>query len=432
MVVDAEDSIEDTAQSIRDELAPITEPDSSDPEWVELYQKGEPGAIAGTGYYLGIGESSLSQEDADEKARVSFAKNVETRVVSSMKEVYKEQPGVEENSISISLEVSTDLSLKGVGITHQFIDPLTGIYYSMIKIDRQEYMVIVEQNIREELLQEKALLERKRLEMEQEAQEQEARRLAEEQKLRDEQLEQQQALQRESMRKAQREAQLQQFAEYLHRQPYSRLISFDNGELFTGRHMLSTSVGLDDNYLVRNLGYALTFGEILQFGTSHRLNFNDGIQTASLVYSDAEAKIGLLNNNGRLVKVSAALGVRGFLTYPVDKNRRTEISGTLYGAVVLAAPQLLYTDLSLYAGLDRIAVGAAWYPLFNVLGNSLALLGETTYLYNEDLQGLQSKAILTQVGLQLRAGDAFCSRLTWEDNFSTFVLAIDINWKRGR
>ena len=46
----------------------------------------------------------------------------------------------------MTTQVKTDLSLKGVSVTEIWTDEVTGSYFSLIRIPREEYTAILERN----------------------------------------------------------------------------------------------------------------------------------------------------------------------------------------------------------------------------------------------------------------------------------------------
>jgi len=394
------------------------------PDWVSLYLRGSIGEIAGNDYYLGIGVSAQSQEDADQKARVEFARNVETRVESRVQEAYRLNSDDEESSVDMTLDVRTELSLKGIAVSQRYPNESDGMYYSMILISRQEYLGILEKNIREELAEREGELQRQRVALEEEnlarQRELDQQRAEQEQK----RLEHEQEMEDLRMKQERVEARQSQYADYLARQAYPHLISFENGEIYPGRQLLSSSFSLSDEFSLRNIRYAYCLGEAFQLGSL--LIFNPSLDKP-LRYGDAEIKVALLNNKGRVVRFSVAMGARGyFVSQSADEEQ--EPDWTLFGAVNVNLPQLYYTDFSAYAGLDQIAVGATNYALFPWIGDSVGLIFEGVYDFRKNLQyGASSGSFKVQTGLQFHPDKLVCSRITWEDNFKTWTLAVDLN-----
>ena len=399
------------------------------PDWVIYYQQGELGRVADFTYYLGIGESAKSQEEADDRARIEFARSVETRVESSLEEFYSQQEGNERLNVSMATQVRTELSLKGIGITATWKESRKGPFYSLIRIEKTLYDGELERRLADDLRQMKADLERQEME-------QESLRLAHEKELEEERHElererlvRENRLEKKKLREERREVNRENYGDFLDHKPYPRLISFDNGEVFAGKNTLSGSFSLQDSMGLRTLSYHRSCGEFFQIGTSHVLNMDEFPDSSFVTYSDGDLKLALLNNNGNSVQISAAIGVRGYLVSPLDEAQRSEPGGTIYGAADVSVPQLLYNDFSLYAGLDKVALGSAWYPLHPFMGDSLAILGECSYVWNDTLKsGLNRSALTIQTGLQFHAFEFLCARLNWEDNFRTFALAVDLEW----
>ncbi|MDA3851437.1 MAG: hypothetical protein PF447_09210 [Spirochaetaceae bacterium] len=396
---------------------------AQNPSWVDLFTLGKMAEISGTDNYLGVGSSINNQDEADQNAKVDFARNVETRVDSTMEEVYQEEQGEGETTLSMSLEIKTEMSLKGISITERYFNEESQTYYSMIKVNRADYLTILENNIQEEIALKDADLDRQRQELEQDSIAQEQENLRHQQEMREMQI-----------REEKRQLRIARYGDFIEREPYPGLISFENAEVYPTRQHLSASLSLSDDFSLRRLGYSFSIAEIFQASTTHLV---DNTWTSelddALIYSDLDAKLALLNHAGDIIKFSAALGARGYILTPFPLQNDSEISGTLYGVANVSVPQLYYSDFSVYAGLDKVALGVCWYPTFPWLGESLGLIVESSYDFRKELRyGRTENYWRLQTGLQFKPADAACTRITWEDNFKTFVLALDINLGKGR
>src|SRR4030042_1632605 len=82
--------------------------------------------------YYGIGISPISSDDADARALISFGQNVEIKVKSIFqREVSEEGKDFSENT-SVTAELISDVSLKGISITERFADTTAKTFYSLI------------------------------------------------------------------------------------------------------------------------------------------------------------------------------------------------------------------------------------------------------------------------------------------------------------
>lgn len=125
----------------------------SDPLWVQEVH------IPGDSVYFGIGKSKVSQEDADDQARLRFAQHVAVKVQSiARQQVAENKDRLEENYTFESL-VTTDMNLRAVNITEQFVTK-DSTFYSLIKYAKgayhdlmtQEIQIALEANIRKQEL----------------------------------------------------------------------------------------------------------------------------------------------------------------------------------------------------------------------------------------------------------------------------------------
>ena len=96
--------------------------------------------------YYGIGKSDVSEDDADNDARLHFAQYVEVSVQSiAVQQIEENRDRLEENYSYESL-VSTNMNLRGVKISERFLSE-DSTFYSLISYGKSEYHALVTQEI---------------------------------------------------------------------------------------------------------------------------------------------------------------------------------------------------------------------------------------------------------------------------------------------
>jgi hypothetical protein len=88
------------------------------PEWVRLFQQGKTYTDT-IESYIGIGSSSVSQDDADARSRHDFALSVEVRVQHVITRNIQEVDNVTRDEYNVSAQMSSDIVLRGVNITER-------------------------------------------------------------------------------------------------------------------------------------------------------------------------------------------------------------------------------------------------------------------------------------------------------------------------
>ena len=406
-----------------------TAPESGIPLWVTYLKRGEIGKIAeGHSYFFGAGSSEKSQADADSAARVEFARNVETRVESSYKELASADAGKEEYSIEMSTSVRTELSLRGISITAVWVDEDSSVYYSLIRIPRNDYTALLEQNIMEELSLQEARLAQERARVEAEAEEKRLADLAEKNRQEEEARALEEARRKQEL-KEQREAVMRQkYRRFMERTPRAQMIGFRNGQLDSTFQHYGLSMGISPgispfagSQLLQKIYFGYTIFRFIEInGISTFQDYNDDFSWASHQFG---AKLRLLNNAGDIIKLTLAAG--GTITI-YDIFGENDTGATFFASGAVSMPMLLYSDISFHAGLDRIAAGFTTYPLFSIIGDSLGLMGEINFLIDERLrQEAYSDGVLLQAGFRFKTGEHLATTLSWEDH-SKVVLGIDL------
>lgn len=397
------------------------------PDWVVLFDAGKIGEIAGSDSYFGVGYSTVSQQEADQMARLEFARNVETRVESRIEEAATAREGTEDYSFEMTTEIRTELSLKGVAVTALWREGENGPFYSLIEMTREAYTALLEQNIREELALQELRMEEERSRLEREREEQRLAAEAEQARLEQEQHE-------EELARREREHLIRKYESFLETPAPAAFIDFRSAALDAAFQRYSLSLGIapgiapfDAVSLLESLSLGYTFWQFMEISALTRFETRE--ETFGWAYQDIGIKLRLLNGAGDLVKVSLALGGRAYvvdLHNLVVEGAASGQGASFTGSVIVSFPMLLYTHLALEAGLDRLSLGVQSHPLFAVLGDSLGLIGEVHYFIDSRLRrpGFSS-SWLFQAGVRFKLGDTFSSTLAWKDH-SDVILGFQI------
>ncbi len=361
---------------------------------------------------------------------------VETRVTTSIEEFGRADEKRESYEITITSEVKTDLSLKGISVSERWADNREGVFYSLILLPREEYVAILERNVAEELSLQRTRIkqarEEQRLETEKEAAilekerdqkliEAERKRIVEEEKLRQEEL-----------KRLARERLKLKYREFLASQPQAQMISFRNANISHRVQHYALSLGImpgiapfDASELFGrfHLGYRL----LKVFDISSTTFFRNQANEFNWGYQDIDLKLRILNSVGDLVPFTLGFGAKGIFFNPLyvfNSSQEVGVFGSLYAAATLSVPMLLYSHFSLYAGLDKISFGIVSHPLFGWIGDAIGLLLEAHYYIESRLVREGLGRFLFQAGVRFHS-EQFAATFAFED-YSRINLGIDL------
>ena len=99
------------------------------PEWTNTQK-----STIGTGFYYGIGVSQSNSDEADTRAFLEFARNVEVKVKSTFQREVNEEGKEFSDRTILSMEMISDVSLKGIAVTERYTDTTSATFYSLIKL----------------------------------------------------------------------------------------------------------------------------------------------------------------------------------------------------------------------------------------------------------------------------------------------------------
>jgi len=393
------------------------------PEWVERYQKDK--AIKNASeYYFGIGVSIKSKEDADTKAREEFAKNIEVQVKCIQKDMLQEKNGRDwENSISIS-ETVTDVNLLGINISERYQDPKTGEFYSIIKVQKDEYNKIVYDELTRKL--EKEIYESKI----EEAKEQEGLRKVQAefklwlQKEKDKVERKIQKFQLKQKKKQEMEKMINQFkkeySDFIKYKPLEKVISFWNAGLPTKNNKASLELGLNP-FSIHSLYYARKFWklEISSYSEFTKNKFDK---------QDFNLKYQVLPNSGAFYKTTISLGFIVYDNEISEKNSKDiKVKYTPFVTGNITLPNLHFSYFYFYGDLRKYAIGIESYLLYGHLKDKLSLLLELDYIPDKDHRNRFNESFLIQPGIRFKTANNVYSTLAYRNN-EMFVLSVDLTF----
>ena len=415
-----------------DEIRTVFDEPAIPPDW---YSTGR--ILADTVYY-GIGHSDISQTDADDQARLEFAKMVEVKVNSIARQAVTENAERLTEEYSFESLVSTDMSLRGLEITERFTsgdDQFHSLllygkshYHQLLTdeirvqleedIKRQQLRMSAEQTLRADSLRHKLVMDSLVLAKEQ-------ARVDSLQKILD--------MERALVEQQQEERRIlgERYSDFLELKPYYRGIDGYTAALAAGYG----DIAVRWNPKTNNLREFRLGSSISIVGLEGALWFDDFI----LQHSEISFKLLALPPRGEIYKVSLMLGITGYasniqnfvvidlqdspsisdgistLTDP-DVADKPELKSSFLVAASLGIPQY-NMHLSLYGDKRRITLTDTWFPFVHNLGDALSLVAQVDYFLDDEFANRFEDRIEGQIGLRVIAiEDRFATILAYEDN----------------
>ena len=429
------EEIEQKADQAVDAMGEGPSDASGTPIWVVQAKKGEFGKIADTSHYVGVGISPISQEEADQRARLDFGQTVETTVQSRVQENTTVIGNLELYNAEVVSEVSTNVSLKGVGITGRWSENDGGGFYSLIKLRRSEYLAILSKNIDDELAMRQMELERERTELAQEvesqqieAQRETARIEQERAQVEQQRLQEQLEQERLEQKRLELEGKLNKYQGFLTTQPQAQLLSYRNAQLSSRVQHYALSIGVlpgiypyDVTKLLTRVHAGYSLFRFMEISTTAALQDQHG--GFDWGYQEFDLKLRLLNSRGKLVQLSLGLGGKATLVSIVTDFG---FDWSLYGTAVVSLPMVLSSHVSLYGGTDRIALGFTVHPFFGWIGDAVGLILEATYFFDTPyrMDAYLAEMILLQAGLRLKGNNVATS--IYLENHQSLAMTLEV------
>ncbi len=402
------------------------------PDWVTT------GRISSDTVYYGIGQSNLSQLDADDRARLEFARMVETKVNSMARQAVTENANRLTEEYTFESLVTTDLSLRGIKITERYSpDSLT--FFSLLRYGKTEYQQLLTQEISTQL---EADIQRQQLRMA-------ATQTLMADSLRHKQIMDSLALAQEQTRVDSLQHILDMERARVEQSREARRILQDRYEDFLEiipyyRSIDGLSASLPPSYGDLGVRWNPSSGNIREIrlgsafsivGFGGKAVFNDFV----LSRVEANLKLLVLPPRGEIYRFSFLLGAVTYAstiaesiwldlqdpttigdalstwTDPAVDGKPTFHSSFLVAAT-LGLPQV-NSHLGLQADQRRIALTNTWYPFVHNLGEALSLVTQLDYILDEAYRNHFGDAVEAQIGIRFIAiENRFATLLAYEDH----------------
>ncbi len=403
-----------------------TSGDQQIPYWVRNMKIEDPEEC-----YFGIGISQESRQDADDKARVEFAKTLEVQVDARVQHEIIEKRRKASEAFSMKNTVMSKMILRGIYISERWTDPETGKFFSLIRVNKEDYNKLIEKEIALEAERHEALNrfeEKKRQEALRHKESmvkldsaQTAIELTEKQK-------------KDEMREA-RKVRQKDHIEYIYRtyghynrfQPHTCLADMKNAEIDPGRHTISIKGSLNRPGFV-SASYAMSMFKLLN------ISFTMGMHEDRLDRQDATVKFKLLDGIGKIYRVSAAISFSQYMSALPRIQRFDELKEislhnefTVGGMVNVSIPNL-YSTTCLQVDRRRVSLGWIIHPLYMHMDEHLGVFIQMDYFSQVFYRNLYGDKWQIQPGIQFMVfPEKVYATLAYEDNH-LFNLNLDIHF----
>lgn len=364
------------------------------PAWVEYYEKGEIGKIDDSNSkYYGVGISKVSQAEADDLARTNFAKMVNSVVKSQFERKIEEAGNNYSDKTNVSNEILTDISLKGISITNTYFNPTLSTYYSLIIIDKDEYVKNMNEEVNREIISREEKLKIAKKE----------REIAEE--------ESNEARIRKSIR-------IKEYGEFLNIKLPQHIVTTETADLKPGFE-LSVNSGISP-LSVENAKIGFCAGV---FEISAQSYFSE----SKFAKQEFSARLELLKNEGEFYKTSVTIGLSNYQKdYLYTDIGKVKGYTTPFVTATMFLPELFQSIVTANFDLRRYSIGFNNYSLFTNFKDKLALVFELNYLPDVFYRNKYGDKLIANVGIRFKANENFESGLFYENNQ---MLALVLNFK---
>lgn len=382
------------------------------PEWTDLQRN-----AVGPGYYYGVGISPASFDESDTRAFIEFARNVEVKVKSTFQREVSEQEKEFSDATTISMQLVSDMSLKGVAITERFVDTTQQIFYSLIRYRTFEYDSLIQSEIEREV----ALMKvRNRMEVEKRQEElrmqQSLNQLAEERK------KEELRAKREEMSLEEQEASLKRkvFGEFLDTAPPEKIVTLRNGELSTGESSLLLSGGFSP-FSLKEAMYAAHTGFMEISGTVQ-------MRGKKIDRQEARVKLQILPGVGEFTRTSLAFGVVQAVPIIADSGydfKRSRYS--LFVAGNVTVPQYYYSTFSFYGDKRLAGLGVTTFPFYEQFKTHVGFMLELKGTFDGQFRNRKGNFFVMNAGIRLQGSETFSTQLAFEDH-EEFHLTLEFQF----
>lgn len=378
------------------------------PEWTNIAKNS-----IGPGYYSGIGISSASQSDADNRAFVEFGRSVQVMV----KSVFQREVSEEEKSFSdkttISTEMISNVSLKGITVTERYHSVTDSLYYSLIKYAVAEYDSTVLNEVRREIAMLKV-----RNQMEEERKQEElravkAKNALDEQKTKEELRTNQERITFEQQRQKQEEE-----AKALHQKMYGeflavpapeRAVTLRTAELSTQGNSLLVTGGFGP-FQLSGLRYAM---RLAMFEVSASATARD----YTLLQQDAYLRVRIIPGVGEFTKTTVTIGVVQSVGAPKDSVFTFDHALiSFYAAANLTIPEYWYSTFLLTGEKRKIGAGWITYPFYPQLKQHVGFSLEAVTILDKAYRNSRNEKFVINGALRVQASPDFITMLSFEQH----------------
>ncbi|MCF7807696.1 MAG: hypothetical protein K9M49_00730 [Candidatus Marinimicrobia bacterium] len=395
------------------------------------------GAIYSDTIYYGIGRSFVSQDAADDDARLRFAQHVEVSVQSIAIQKVKENKERLTDEYSFESLVSTNMNLSGVLITERYVSP-DSTFHSLISYGRSEYHrmvtreieITLETDIRQQVLAHKAK-EAMRADSLRHKIKMDSLALSRKQAVIDsldrilamEEREQQQKEERIQLLK-------HRYASFLKIKPRYLLIDAPTASTPDSWFNMSGRWNPENSQT----------SEVTAGLSIWLLSMQASLQAHSNFINQGEfvAKLEVLPTVGEIYPINLALGwVQYYEIFAPENQIRLDETGlfndmishlrdemqdpyapgsSFFGVVTMGYPTL-NSQFSFYMEKRKISLGAIWYPFPRHLGDAISVINQVDMISAKGFRNRFNDTFQWQVGLRLIAiQDRFATMITYEDH----------------
>ena len=381
------------------------------PEWVRLFQQGQPMPDA-TDVYCGIGASSSMQAEADANARMEFGLNVEVRVENVITREVRESEQRMSDEYTSSARVVSNIVLRGISITERYEDTIEKKFYALIRIPKSVYDTLLVTEIRRDL-------ERKKAE----------NRISEEQRdegLRSQMVELDLRKKEEEVRKQERELQRNQYGDFLSLRAPEEVVDLRNGEI--GRSLITMAVKTSFSPLdFQSAFFVLGLRRIEITGNAH-FRPNTHSVSKTLEREQAAIKLQLLDQAGEFYRTSLAFGAVAYSTEStLGAFDSVKPHYSAFVGANVTIPEAYYSFASAYVDARKISLGLSNYPVPGHFKDAVSLVIQVDYVWNKEWRNRFLDPVLVQSGIRFRASDAFITSFTYENHeFLVFTVEVGL------
>jgi len=373
------------------------------PEWVKQFQEGK-GPLDATDYYVGVGSSKTTQDEANARARQEFGLNVEAHVQTVITREIQETEKRLTDEYSSSARVVSDVVFRGISVTERFEDKDDNAFYALIKIQKSVYDTLLVNEIRRDLERKKAenrVREEKRAE--------ELRSLQAELDLKKKE---------EETRRLEIETERKVYEEFFRQRPPGQVVDARNAEIAKELNTVGMRFGLSP-FAIQSGYYILSLS---RFEVSAQAYFQEKV----LQREQAAIKIQMLEQAGEFYKTSLAFGVLGYgeaSSLKALDTTKPKYSFLLTGNVAL--PNAWYSYASFHVDGSKLSIGIINYPLQRHFKEAISLVLQMDYVWNKDWRNRFGDALMVQGGIRFRASDTFSTSFCYE-NHESIVCSIEM------